>query len=127
MRSGELGDADYARLEAIDGTSVNELNERAWRQWQRPPVRPGGRIQHGLAYDSARGQTQLQTSCALRLCHGSDGDSGPAPDLSRVTPSKSNCDLARIVLNGTMRMPSFSHLSDQQIADLIAHARERFP
>jgi hypothetical protein len=42
-------------------------------------------------------------------------------------PSKSNCGLVTLLLDGDGDMPSLSGLTDQQLANIVAYLRVRFP
>ena len=79
-----------------------------------------------LADSSANGQTVFASSCGIGACHGSDGDSGPAPNLSTIAPGRSDTQLAEIVNCGAGNMPAQASLSDQQVADVVAYVQETF-
>ena len=68
-------------------------------------------------------------SCGSADCHGPDGNNGTgaAADLATVIPSRSDDDIACIVKSGKGGMPAQTNLSDQDIADVIAHLRATFP
>ena len=78
--------------------------------------------------DATRGQTTFGASCANENCHGTDGDMGPAPDLSIEIPEHNNEELAGIIRNGQGNMPALSEqLNDQNIADVIVFVRGEWP
>ncbi len=79
--------------------------------------------------DSAAGATVFQSKCAS--CHGKDGAGTAAGrslnvvDLrSPAVQGQTAAQLEQIVKNGINNMPAFANnLSDQQIADVVAHVR----
>lgn len=77
--------------------------------------------------DASRGQAFFNTSCANGECHGTDGDFGPAPDLSVEVPQYDTIDLADIILNGKGQMPAQESLQEQAVADIILYLRQAFP
>lgn len=75
-----------------------------------------------LTANAGAGKVAWTKSCAS--CHASDGtgQSGVAPDLTK-TPI-SDASFIGVVLNGESTMPAFKEtLSNQNIADLLAHFR----
>lgn len=68
-----------------------------------------------LSGDDAAGEAIFADNCAI--CHAADGSGGSGPSL---TGEELDAELVSIILNGEDSMPSFSELSDQEIADLIA-------
>ncbi len=87
----------------------------------------GGGVSDVLALegDAAAGEQHF-TTCTSTACHGADGNSGDGPKLAEAVPDQSEEELARIVKYGVDDMPG-STRSDQEIADLLAHLRQRFP
>lgn len=77
-----------------------------------------------LDRDAAAGE-DVYASCASSSCHGSNGDSGSGPRLSRRVPRGSDEDLIEIVLAGEGGMPP-QDLDDQEMADLLAYLRQTF-
>ena len=75
--------------------------------------------------DTAAG-AQLFTSNCTAYCHGSDGDSGSAPDLSERVPTLSDDELRSLWESGQGYMPAVP-LSDEEASDLIAYLRQTFP
>ena len=73
----------------------------------------------------ARGREVFLASCVTG-CHGTDGDEGPAPDLSEEVPGRSDSRLQEIVLNGTGDMPGVP-LADADLTDLLAYLRATWP
>lgn len=64
------------------------------------------------------------TTCAQ--CHGNDGDSGSAPNLSQIIPRISDERLAEVILEGTSVMPG-DQVPEESVPILIAYLRERYP
>ncbi len=58
-------------------------------------------------------------------CHGADGSSGSAPDLSERVPSLSDSDLMDVLENGTGSMAA-PVLTVAEEDALFLHLRERF-
>lgn len=79
-----------------------------------------------LSPDEANGATVFANSCGNAACHGSDGNSGPAPDLGTEIPEFSSNALACLLLTGVGTMPSQAGLSDQDLADVIAYTEVTF-
>lgn len=75
-----------------------------------------------LEGEIATGATVYSANCTA--CHGADGGGASAPDLNSVVPPLSDSDLVDTVLTGANGMPDFAQLSDQAIADLLAHLRD---
>ena len=60
-------------------------------------------------------------------CHGFDGLGGSVgPSLQGRVPGLGDADVVDTLLNGKGGMPSWAHLSDQELADLRAYLRETF-
>ena len=74
-----------------------------------------------LSGDATNGETLFADSCGNASCHGSDGVSGPAPDIADYLTVHPVEHLARTVRFGTGAMPALSNLSDQDVADVIAY------
>lgn len=85
----------------------------------------GSRIDTILALDgdASAGASVFSGNCAG--CHGADGDSGSAPNLSAKVLSLSDSELLTIVLNGKGDMPAIS-LEDQEAADLLEYLRTSY-
>ena len=77
--------------------------------------------------DADSGALVFDGSCANSGCHGVDGDSGSAPSLSAAVPEHTDEQLAALIAYGDGNMPAQSSLSDQEIADVIAHVRQAYP
>jgi len=75
---------------------------------------------------AASGATVYGAQC--QACHGADGAGGGSfPSLVAMVPGASDAEIVSIVLEGEGTMPAFrSKLSDQEVADLLAHMRETF-
>ena len=63
----------------------------------------------------------VQEACAD--CHGEFGEGGSGGPLGSVH-GMSNVDLWDVIYHGTEGMPDYPHLSDQEIADMIAWMRD---
>ena len=59
-------------------------------------------------------------------CHGADGDSGSAPNLSQMVPRMSDELLFRVIDEGSGTMPGGT-VEEDAIPALILYLRERFP
>jgi mono/diheme cytochrome c family protein len=77
-----------------------------------------------LTADAAAGKAVYDANCAG--CHGPQGKGGIGkslfPDFNGLTTD----EVATVVLNGQGLMGAKATLSDQQVADLIAHGRATF-
>jgi len=73
-----------------------------------------------LTGDSTNGAAAFNSTCGNAACHGSDGESGPAADLSAFIGVQSNEQIAKTIKFGQGSMPGQA-LSDQQIADVLAY------
>ncbi|MCB9794979.1 MAG: cytochrome c [Alphaproteobacteria bacterium] len=69
-----------------------------------------------LTPDTANGQTVFENNCAS--CHEADGSGNVGPSLQGALED----DALDYIINGEGGMPSFSSLSDQDIADVYAYA-----
>jgi cytochrome c551 len=70
---------------------------------------------------SADGSDVFANNCAG--CHGADGDSGSAANLSEKVPELSDNDIAWTVADGKGNMPAIN-IDDQAIADVITFLRD---
>jgi quinoprotein glucose dehydrogenase len=68
------------------------------------------------------GQTLYMTYC--KGCHGADMKGGAGPDISIRAKQYRNDQVASIISKGAPPMPSFSFLSAQQIAAIVAYVRD---
>lgn len=89
-----------------------------------------GGDEHGaileLTGDAGRGQSTFGTMmCSDAACHGPDGNSGIAPRLSTLVPSRTDAQIIDSVLEGKAGMPP-QDLDDQQMADVLAWLRDTF-
>jgi len=66
------------------------------------------------------------SSCGSGYCHGTDGASGGAPDLTVAVPSHSDTDLRDIITNGTGYMPAQGY-TGTDLDDVMAYLRYTFP
>ena len=80
----------------------------------------------GLSADEANGATVFANTCGNSGCHGADGISGSAPSLATAVPAETSDGLACILLAGEGSMPAQDHLSDQDLADVIAYVEATF-
>lgn len=76
--------------------------------------------------DESRGETFFNQTCANAACHGADGDSGPAPDLTVHATAHADDEIAGLIRNGDGDMPAQSSLDDQAIADVIVYLKATF-
>lgn len=68
------------------------------------------------------GQTLFMSYC--KGCHGADMKGGSGPDISvRVKKYRSD-QVSSIIVKGAPPMPSFSFLSEKQIASLVAYVKD---
>lgn len=79
-----------------------------------------------LASDETAGASVFAQSCGISSCHGSDGSSGPAPNLGSNIAEFGDTGLACLVLAGTGSMPSQGSLTDQELADVLAYVLATF-
>jgi mono/diheme cytochrome c family protein len=79
-----------------------------------------------LTANETAGAEVFAQTCAAAACHGADGSSGPAPDLSDEVPEFDRDGLTCLLLTGVDEMPSQASLSDQQLADVIAYVQANF-
>lgn len=79
-----------------------------------------------LTGDAANGATVYGDNCAG--CHGADGTGSAAgPDLSGEIAEHSDEDIVTTIYNGDGSMPEYgTKLSEQEIADVLAHLRDLF-
>ena len=73
--------------------------------------------------DAAAGGEIFSATCAN--CHGADGASGYAADLTVRVPEMTNEQITTVVLEGQNYMPDQS-LDATQVADVLAHLRVTF-
>lgn len=90
-----------------------------------PPTDEPSRVDAILALtgDAARGQNVFDSNCTA--CHPG-GAQGVGPALTVAVPTFTDEELVGIVLDGANGMPTFDHLQDAAIADLLAHLRAEF-
>lgn len=74
------------------------------------------------ANNQVDGQTLYMTYC--KGCHGADMRGGSGPDLSLRVKKYRNDQVSSIIRKGAPPMPSFSFLSEQQIASLVAYVKD---
>ncbi len=65
-------------------------------------------------------------SCGSDYCHGSNGNSGGAPDLSVEVPARTDSEIATILASGTGYMPA-QGFDSTETANVIAYLRATFP
>lgn len=78
-----------------------------------------------LEGDAMAGGTVFANACGDSICHGSDGVSGPAADLTVEVPVRTETELLDVMLNGSGDMLPLN-LTDQQAADVLAYITETF-
>lgn len=79
-----------------------------------------------LTGDAAAGETVFDTHCVA--CHDKAGlvdKVGPA--LGDFVPNAEDTELVSVVLDGTGSMPAQNITADQDVADLLAWARQTWP
>lgn len=105
------------RKQEIDAV-VSEI--RSWK-----PVAPPFEEIERVVADARRGSEIYARQCAM--CHGDDGTGGIGPALKSpdLLLAATNRYLAQTILTGRRNtaMPSWSHLSAKQIADLLRYLR----
>lgn len=74
-----------------------------------------------LTADTAAGKTVFTTNCAV--CHGSDAKSGTARENLPSTAKNQFSVAVGTIINGTSGMPSFSSLTNQDIANVIGYLK----
>ena len=77
-----------------------------------------------LTGDETAGASVFSSTCSA--CHGADGDSGYAADLTSVVPARSDERIIEAVIYGDGSMPAQSALTDQEVADVLAYCRDTF-
>ena len=77
-----------------------------------------------LTGDATAGATTFSNTCAA--CHGADGASGYAANLVEEIPSKDDAFIVNIIINGDGGGMPAQDLSDQEVADVLAHVRATF-
>ncbi len=78
-----------------------------------------------LSGDAADGKLTYDNNCSS--CHGADGTgNGSAPSLAEHASHESDSEIVTIILDGEGSMPSFSNLSDQEVANILAYIREQW-
>ena len=76
-----------------------------------------------LSGDASAGATVFVDKCSGMMCHGPDGNSGNAPDLSTVVPMLTDDEIVASLL---CYHPAQLTVTDQQAADVLAYLREHF-
>ena len=79
-----------------------------------------------LTPEQAAGAGTFSNYCGSSACHGTDGDAGPAPNLSREAGEFDDEGLLCLSIAGYGSMPSQAALTDQQLADVLAYIRATF-
>lgn len=74
-----------------------------------------------LSGDAAEGRVYYENKCSR--CHGTDGMGGQGLNLIEHRDGHDDAELIDTILEGSGTMPSFNHLEDQVIADIISHIR----
>lgn len=78
----------------------------------------------GPAKERTPEEEMFYTTCAR--CHGDDGDSGSAPNLSQIIPRISDDYLTQVILEGTSIMPG-DQVPASDVPALIGYLRQRYP
>ena len=71
--------------------------------------------------NAAEGKVYYENKCSR--CHGTDGRGGQGLNLIEHRDGHDDAELIDTILEGSGSMPSFNHLEDQEIADIISHIR----
>lgn len=82
-----------------------------------------------LEGDAAAGQQTFVSVCGVPTCHGADGNTPGTPEtatLSSQVPGMSEAEIATVMVEGKGTMPSQGHLTDQQLADVLAYVLDTF-
>ena len=74
-----------------------------------------------ISGDSTLGEMKYNEMCAR--CHGADGRGGRGLNLIKHRRAHDDAELIDTILEGGNGMPTFKHLEDQTIADIISHIR----
>lgn len=77
-----------------------------------------------LTGDAAAGATTYSGTCAA--CHGADGQGGVGAVLTDAVPGLEDADLVDTIILGSGDMAPVS-LTDQEVANVVAHLRASFP
>lgn len=77
----------------------------------------------GAAYQAGR---EVLSASGCLGCHriGALGNTGPGPDLSRIGARKTRKEIARILINPTAPMPSYSRVREEDprgFRDLVTY------
>lgn len=74
-----------------------------------------------LSGDASNGESVYASYCSG--CHGTSGEGGTGPAMTEVIPEHSDEEIVDIIYNGvgTSMAGYGGTLSDQEIADLLAH------
>jgi mono/diheme cytochrome c family protein len=78
----------------------------------------------GLSGDASNGSSLYANKCAS--CHGAMGGGGFGPSLVDAVAELEKSEVANIIRNGQGSMSGFDDLSDQEVADLVAHMFKAF-
>ena len=76
--------------------------------------------------DVTAGYQVFLATCGASGCHGSDGSSGPAPNMQGTISLYSEASLEEIILYGSGEMPP-QDLTDKELADVIAFLKVTYP
>ena len=86
----------------------------------------------GLSGDAAAGEAVFAANCGMETCHGPDGQGGsmapepPPMPLTVLVGAREDDAIVRVMLDGLGEMTSQAHLSDQELADVLAYVNETF-
>jgi mono/diheme cytochrome c family protein len=78
----------------------------------------------GLVGDASNGSSLYANKCAS--CHGAMGGGGYGPSLVDAVAELEKSEVANIIRNGQGSMSGFDDLSDQEVADIVAHMFSTF-
>jgi len=87
------------------------------------PADEAGPAEGDAALEELMGEGASVYSSNCEACHGAEGEGGAGPALAGSQLLSSIGTIARQVIDGGERMPSFSQLSDRQIAAVATFIR----
>lgn len=74
-----------------------------------------------LTPNPGAGQGAFTANCTS--CHPADGSQGVGPALSVAVPQLTDEEIVQVMLDGSFGMPTFDHLADQELANVLGHLR----
>jgi mono/diheme cytochrome c family protein len=111
------------RVDDLSNVLRSEVERAAIIDADEPEVRAA----HVLALTASAPAGAALFSERCSTCHGTDGTGSPAaPSLFERVPGLTDPQLAETLITGKSPMPSWAHLTDQNLADLRAWVRTEF-